>query len=113
MKSEPIAVLALEADQQCSELINPSKRSFNRKPLLVDFTMKISLSSTFGLFAIAFVLWNVRTNPSVPEQFPCFSRIKGSISVEESTFVVQPTALHVFEQSLNRLFEVEAIIMLP
>ncbi len=113
MESEPIAVFALESDQQCPKLINPGKRSFNDEPLLVDLAMKMSLSPTFGPFAIPLVLRNVGTDPSIPEQLPSFSRIKGSISVEEGTFVVQPTALHVFEQLINRRFEVEAIIMLP
>ena len=111
MKSEPIAVFALEPDQQCSELINPGKRSLNHEPLLVDLAMKMPLSPTFDPFAIPFVLRNVGTHPSVPEQFACFSCIKGRISVKVGTFVVQPTSLHVFEQLGDCLFEVEAIIM--
>jgi hypothetical protein len=113
MESEPIAVFAFEPDQQCPKLINPGKRSFNHEPLLVDLAMKLSLSPTFEPFAIAFVLRNVGTHPSVPEQFPCFSRIKCSISVKEGTFVVQPTSLHIFEQLVDCLFEGETIIMLP
>jgi hypothetical protein len=113
MKSEPIAVFALEPDQQRPKLINPCKRSFNHEPLPVDLTLEMSPSPTFDPFTIAFVLRNVRTDPSIPQHLPCFSRIKGCISVKDGTLILQPTSLHIFEQLQNRLFEIEAIIMLP
>src|SRR5215212_1964965 len=97
MEAETMSCFPLKSDQQGLELVNPSKRSLTDKAALVHNRVEVSFASSFHCLSIALILSNVGLDTSIPQQFPRCSRIEAAIRIEGSTFVLQPTAFHIFE----------------
>jgi hypothetical protein len=72
----------------------------------------VSFSSTFDGLSVPLVFWNVRDDAMIPQHLSCSPSIKGTIRIEEGSFDVEPTALHVFEELLELCFKLKCIIML-
>ena len=113
MEPETIGGFAFKTDQQGLEFVNPCECSLTHKASLVHFTIKMPFTSTFHAFSIPLVFRNVRDDTTIPQQLPCCTCVKTTISIKEGTFIIQPTALHIFEDVLQFLFEVKAVIMVP
>ncbi len=100
MESETIRCFPFETDQQGLEFVNPSERSLTHEASLVRSLVELSFPSMFDVFPIALVLRNVRNDATIPQQFPSCTRVKAAIGIKESPFIVQSTALYIFEDVL-------------
>ncbi len=111
MESKPIHIFALISRHQRPELVNPSKRSLNNEPLLVDLFIEIPFASALDMFPVPFVLRNVRTYSSIPQHLPRFSCIKTTICIEEGTAVLQAVPLQIRKNLADCSFQIIAISM--
>lgn len=73
--------------------------------------IKVALPAPFRGFAPTFIFRNIRDDAIVPERLPRSTGIKPRIGIEERTFVVKVTALHVRKQFFDRSLEIKGIIM--
>ena len=112
MEPEAMSRFALKSDQQGLELVNPSEGSLTHEPALVHIRIEIALPSTLALLSVTLVLRNVRLDPTIPQYLPRRSRIEATIRIEDGTFVVQPTSLHVSKDVLEFLHKLITIIMM-
>ncbi len=112
MESKAVSCFSLKSDQQGLELVNPRERSLTDEAALVHTRIKVSLPSTFDLLSVAFVLRNVRLDPPIPQHLPCSSSIEAAIRIEDSTFVLQSTSLHISKDILELLHKLITIVMM-
>ena len=101
-----------KSDQQRLEFINPCEGSLTHEASLVHRHVEMPLASTLDLLAVALVLRNVRLDPTIPQHLPRRSRIETAIRIEDGTFVLQSTSLHVSKDVLELLHKLITIIMM-
>ena len=111
MEAKAMNCFPLKADQQRLEFVNPGERSLTDKAMLVHNRIEISFASTFDLLSIALVLCNVGLDTSIPQHLTCRSRIKAAICIEDGSFVVHSTSLHISKDVLELLNQLMSIIM--
>jgi hypothetical protein len=73
MEPEPIHILALISRHQRPEFVNPRKRPFYHEALLVHLSVELSFAPTLDPLPIPFVLWNIGTDPPIPQHLSRFS----------------------------------------
>ena len=112
MESKAMSCFSLKSDQQGLEFVNPGEGSLTHEPPLVHTRIEIALPSTLGLLSVALVLHNVGLDPAIPQNLPRSSCVEAAICVEDGTFVVQSTSLHVSDDILKLLNKVISIIMM-
>jgi hypothetical protein len=112
MKSKAMSCFSLKSDQQGLEFVNPGEGSLTHEPALVHTRIEIALPSTLDLLSVALVLRNVGLDPAIPQYLPRSSCVEAAICVEDGTFVVQSTSLHVSEDVLELLHKLITIIMM-
>ena len=102
----------LKSDQQRLEFVNPCERSLTHKAPLVHEYIEMSFASTLDTLSIALVLRNVGLNPAIPQYLPRSSCIEAAICIEDGSFVIQSTSLHVSEDILQLLDNLISVIMI-
>ena len=112
MEAETIRRFPFKADQQGLEFVNPGKRSLTHEAMFIYLAVKMSFATTLHRLSVPFIFCNIGYQPMMPEQLPCRTGIKATISIEEGTFIVQLVSLHVSNQILEFLFQIVAIIMI-
>ena len=111
MSAKKVGVLAVITNEQCSEFVNPSKTALTAETLLVNQGIEQAFAPTFRLFSVPLVLANVGDDTVIETDFPCFQRIKSTVSVEECSGNRQTEALHGMKGVLKVRLEVESIMM--
>ena len=112
MESKTIGRFSLKSDQQGLEFVNPGKGSLTDETTLVHHRVEISFASTLDPLSVALVLRDVGLDPAIPQHLPRCSRIEATIRIEDSTFVVQSTPLHISKGILELLDKLVSIIMI-
>ena len=102
----------LKSDQQGLEFVNPGEGSLAHEAPLVYGRVEMSFASTFDALSIALVLRNVRLDPAIPQHLPRRSCIETAICIEDGSFVVHSTSLHIRKDVLELLDKVISIIMI-
>ena len=102
----------LKPNQQGLVFVNPGERPLTHEPSLVHTRIKIALPSTLDFLSVALVLRNVRLDPTIPQHLPRRSRIETAIRIEDGTFILQSTSLHVSKDVLELLHKLITIIMM-
>lgn len=74
VSAKKVGILAVIANKQGTELIDPSKATFRREALFVNRRVEQAFPSAFGRFAVAFVLRNVGNDLMVETDFARFRR---------------------------------------
>lgn len=95
-----IDILAFKTYQQGSEFVNPGKRTFAGKAMLVDGRVEETLATAFGMLAVALVFSNVGNEAMIETHFARCSGIKSFIGIEESALKMKTQMLHELEGSL-------------
>lgn len=111
VRGKKVDVLTVITNQQSTELIHPGKAAFRGEALFVNGQVEQAFSSTFGRFAVAFVLSNIGNDMMVETDFTRFQRIESTVGVEIRPGEGQPQAFHVLESRLQMGFEVEGVVM--
>ena len=111
MEAETIGRFALEADQQGLELVNPRERALTDEAMFIHDRVEMTFPSALDRFSVARVFGDVWCDATVPQQLARRPRIKTTIHVEDSTFVVQFTAPHVSKDLVELLCKGIAVIM--
>ena len=112
MEAKAMSRFPLKPDQQGLEFVNPGKGSLTHKATLVHDDVEVSFPSALDLLSVALVLRNVRCDPSIPQHLARRSRIEAAIRIEDGTFVLQSTSLHVSKDILELLHKLVSIIMI-
>lgn len=112
MKPHPIHLLALKANEQPLELVDPGERTLVHKALFVDGLVKMTLPSTLGMLPIALVFGNIRPHPSVPEHLSSLFGVKRTISVEKRIAIVKSKLVELPENVFQSIGEVVTIIVI-
>ncbi len=102
----------LKSDQQGLELVNPGEGSLTDEAALVHHLIEMPFSAALHRLSIALVLCNVGLDPTIPQHLPRCSCIKAAICIEDGTFIVQSTSLHVCEDVLELLDQLITIIVI-
>ena len=89
MKPYPVDIFALKSNEERPKCVNPGKGPFNGKTILIDFSIKVALSTAFRRLSATFVFRNVGFDAIVPEPFAYHLRIKACIRVEDRTLIVE------------------------
>ena len=111
MKPEAISCFAFKTDQQRLEFVNPCECALTNEAPLVHFGVKVSFPSTFHAFSIPLVFRNVGNDTAIPQQLPRCTRVKAAISIKAGTGIVQSASLHIFEDILQFLFKLKAVVL--
>ncbi len=112
MEAQEIDILALEADQQRSKLVNPSERALNREASRIHVVVKLPLPTAFRGFAATLVFINIRNNASIPELFARSTCIKTTICIEERTLHRQPNTFQAYKHPVQHLDQLIGIVVM-
>lgn len=86
MRTQPISNLAVKADQEGTEFVNPSETALTDKPPLVDFRIEKTLATPLGLLPVALVLRHIRDKAMIETDLARIAGVKGGISIEKRAF---------------------------
>ena len=112
MEATAMSCFSLKSDQQRLECVNPSEGSLTHEAALGHNCVEVSFAPTLDRLSVTLVLRDVGLDPSIPQHLPCSSRVKAAICIEDGTFVVQSTSLHVSKDILDLLNKLISIIMI-
>ena len=59
MSAKKVSILAIKADEQSAELVNPGEGAFTDEPLPIKLSVEQTFTPTLGCFAVAFVLGDI------------------------------------------------------
>ncbi len=111
MSPQEVHILAVEANEQGAELVNPGEATLIGEAQLVDLGIKQTLAPTLGLLAIAGILRDVGDQLVAEADAASVAGIKGRIGVEVGPSKAQTQSLHRFEGGLQMGLEVEGVVM--
>ena len=111
MSAKKVGIFAVIANEQCSELVDPSKAALAAEALPVDRGIEQAFTPAFDGFPVAFVVADVGNDVVIETNFPRLKRIKGAVGVEESARNRQSQLLHPAKGILQMRLEVEGVMM--
>ena len=110
MRTQEMGILAVIADQQSAELVDPGEIAFAAEAPFVDVGVEQALASASGRLAVALVLCDVRDHLVVEAHLARRTGVERAVRVEERTGKRQTQALHALESRLEMRLEVERIM---
>lgn len=113
MKAKNIRRLALKANQKALELVDPGERPLTHKPQLVDLRVKVARTTALYTLAITLVLWNVRSNATVPQQLTRRFGVETRVSVKEGICIAKLKLIKLAKDVLQAPNQFVTIIMIP
>lgn len=111
VESQTIGRFPLKTDQQGLEFVNPREGSLTDEAMFVHDRVEMPFPSALDRFSVAFVFRNVGFDTTVPQQLSYCPCIKATIHVEDSSFVVQSTVLHISKDLFQLLVKRIAVIV--
>jgi hypothetical protein len=112
MSAHEVSCLAVKANQQCAKLINPGKRPLAGKAQFVDFSVEQPFGSAFGLFAGAFVFWDVRNDLVVEARPAGRFGIESRIRVEVAANNPNAQALDELEGGAEIVLQLVSVVVI-
>ena len=84
VSSQETSIVPFKPNEQPLEFVDPGESTFGGKATAIDCCVEEPLTTSFGLLAIALILWNVGNHAVIEASFASFAGIEGRISVEIS-----------------------------
>ena len=100
MRTQKVSILAVEADEQGTELVDPGETALIGEAVLVDCGVEQALAPSLWLFAVACVFGDIGDELMIETHAACLTGVKGSVGVEVSPGNPQTKPFHRFEGGL-------------
>ena len=100
MSAQKVGVLAVIANEQGAELINPGETAFTGETLLVDGRVEKTLTPAFDGFAVALVLTDIGNDLMIEANLARVPRIKSAVGIEIGSGKRQAQAFQALESGL-------------
>ena len=111
MKAERVHFLTFKSDEKPFEFIDPGKRAFHHKALLVHHVVKMAFAPALGALTIAFVFGNIWSYTAIPKQFTSLFCVKRTIGIKVGVSIAEFKLLELPKQVSYAMSQRITIIM--
>lgn len=100
MRTQEVGILAVEADEQGAELVDPGETALTGKAVFVDLGVEQALAPSLWLFPVPYVFRDIRDELVIEAHAACVTGVKGSVGVEVGPGNRQTKPFHRLEGGL-------------
>lgn len=112
MSTQKVGILAIKADEQRAELVNPGETAFIDEPLPIKLSVEQPFTPTLGCFAVAFVLGDVGNHAMIEAHFTPIPGIEGTVGVEQRPGNAQVQTFESLEGGLKMPLQTKGIMVI-